>query len=246
MRDSRYISLGDNMENQDLSANHLDGQEQTVPARVSQDMASLSIGNSVQLQIGGTGYVVTLIGYLKGQGFIVTTPVERGNPIRPEEGQPVVVRFFSDRRAHEFRTVVQHVAKMPYPHLHLAYPEETHELRERQHDRIKLNITGHADISDGKRLSCIVQDISMGGALIAVNDRAGALNDKLVLTLHVVVNGVEYSLSLDSEIRSVRIAASTGGSAPPVMQGLAFRDLSKEEILALAAFELLPDWDDNA
>ena len=234
------------MKNQDSSANHPDVQAQTTHPRLHQDMASLSIGNPIQLQIGNNGYVVTLIGYLEGQGFIVTAPVEDGSPIQPEEGQSLVVRFFSDRRAHEFSTVVLHAAKIPYPHLHLAYPKETHALRERQHDRVKINITGHADISDGKSYSCVIHDISMGGALISVNDQVGDVNDKLRLTLNVVVSGIEYSLSLDSEIRFVRIRASSGNSASSVMQGLSFRNLSKEEILALAAFELLPDWNTTA
>jgi c-di-GMP-binding flagellar brake protein YcgR len=234
------------MKNLNASAIHLNEQVQSDLDESSPDLSGLQIGSALQLQIGAIGYIVTLIGYLKGQGLMVTTPLEHENPTQPEEGQAVVVRFFNDRRAHAFNSTIQQVVNKPFPYLQLAYPEETHELRERQHDRIKINITGNADSLDGKSFSCVVQDISMGGALIAVNDLDGSVNDKLVLTLHVVVNDIEYNLSLDSEIRSVRIETSSGGSLPSVMQGLSFSNLSKEEILALAALELLPDWDSTA
>ena len=79
--------------------------------------------------------------------------------------------------------------------------------------------------------------------MISANDQAGELNDKLVLTLNVAVSGVDYSLSLNSEIRSIRIRKLSGESALSIMQGLSFSDLSKEEVLALAAFELLSDWE---
>ena len=228
------------MKNQDSLANLANAHAQSDPARLHQDMASLHIGNPIQLQIENKGYVLTLIGYLEGEVFMVTTPTENGSPIQLEEGQPLVVRYFSERRAHEFSTEILYVATKPFPHLHLAYPQKIHILRERQHDRLKINITGNADISNGKSYSCVIHDISMGGALISLTDQVGDVNDKLRLTLNVVVSGVEYSMILESEIRFVRIGASSGIST--VMQGLSFNDLSKEEILALAAFELLPDW----
>ena len=224
------------MTNLNSSTNNLTGHDQS---SLPLEQMKLHIGDSMQLQIGHKCHSATLIGYLKGQSVIVTMPA----PIQPTEGEPLVARFSSDQRAYAFDTVVQHTGSKPFPHLYLAYPKETRALKERQYDRIRINIAGSADVSDGKSFSCVVRDISIGGALIALQDQTGTVNDPLLLTLHVAVNGIEYELRLDSEIRSVRVGESSSDGAPLILQGLAFHDLSRQDILALAAFDLLPDWD---
>lgn len=231
------------MENQNFSTNPIPGQNQNDRTDLSLDRINLHIGDPIQLQVGNKCHFVTLIGYLKGQSFIVTMPDESESFIWPDNGQSIVVRFFSDKLPYAFDTVVNRVMTEPFLHLHLAYPKAMQVLKERQYDRVLVNITGTADIPDGESISCVVHDISMGGALIALNGQTGAVNDLLLLTLRVVVNGVEYVLSLDSEIRSVRVEGSSIDGDHLVMQGLAFNDLSEQDILALAAFDLLPDWD---
>lgn len=233
------------MENQNSSNNDPTKQGQNDSNSLPLDKIRQHIGDSIQLQIGNKCYFATLIGYLKGESFIVTTPDEKGTPIQPGEGQSLVVRFFSGKHGYAFNTVVNHAASRPFPHLHLAYPKESLTLKERQYDRVRVNITGTADILNGESISCVVHDISIGGALISLRNQAGGVNDPLLLTLQVIVNGVEYELSLDSEIRSVRVGDSSNDSSAPILEGLAFHDLSKQDILALAAFDLLPDWNVN-
>ena len=227
------------MTNQNSSPNNLaeHGQSSLPPEQMK-----LHIGDSIQLQIGNKCHFATLIGYLKGQSVIVTMPDEKGAPIQPAAGEPLVARFFIDQRAYAFDTVVHHAANEPFPHLHLAYPEETRALKERQYDRVRINIAGSADISDGTSFSCTVRDISIGGALIALRNQTGVVNDPLLLTLRIAVNGIDYELRLGSEIRSVRVGNSSNDSESLILQGLAFHDLSRQDILALAAFDLLPDW----
>lgn len=234
------------MENQNSSSNPISVQNQSGLSELPLDQLGLHIGDTVQLQIGSQRYFVTLIGYLKGQGFIVTLPDENVNFIPPDKGQSVVVRFFSDKLPYAFDTVVSHVAAEPFSHLYLAYPKAMQVLKERQYDRVRVNITGTADLPDRESISCVVHDISIGGALIALHGQTVAVNDLLSLTLRVVVNGVEYELSLDSEIRSVRVADPSNDGGSFILHGLAFNDLSERDILALAAFDLLPDWDGSA
>lgn len=215
-------------------------QGQTGP-KLQLDQIALRIGESVQLQIGNKLFFVALVGYLKDRGLIVATPCENGAPVQLDEGAQLLVRISVDKCNHAFDTTVCHVAKTPFPHLHLTYPSEVRPLKERQYDRIGVNIAGAADAPDGASLPCVVRDISIGGALIALNNQTGAVSDPLLLTLRVVINGVEYELSLNSEIRSVRTGSSLEYDDSVVLQGLAFNDLSEEDILALAAFDLLPD-----
>ena len=234
------------IKDQNSSTDNSGGQDQNDLHGLPLDQIELHIGDSIQLQIGNVCHFVTLVGYLKGQSFIVTMPNENGTLIQPDAGQSLAVRFFIDKRAYEFNTVVHRVTSEPFPHLHLAYPKETQALKERQYDRVRVNITGSADIASGKSFSCVVQDISIGGALIALSDKTGVVNDPVLLTLRVAIKGIEYELKLDSEIRSVRVGPSPNDRDALVLHGLAFNDLSEQDILALAAFDLLPDWNATA
>jgi c-di-GMP-binding flagellar brake protein YcgR len=202
------------------------------------------IGDPVRLMAqDNTHHIATLVGYLKGQGLIVTLPVEPEGAMQPRVGQTLVARIFIDNRPCEFDTIVRHVSYEPFLQLYLDCPEVLRASQARQHERIRINITGYADAPDGKSFSCAVRDISLGGAMISVGDQAGAVNDSLTLTLNVVLNGVEYSLSLEGEIRSIRLSEASNEGKPVVLQGLAFKNLSQQDVMALAAFDLLPDWD---
>jgi hypothetical protein len=196
----------------------------------------LRIGDPLQLVVSDAVYDVVLVGYLMGQSVIVTPPYGRDD-IHP--GQHATVRIFTDKQSYAFATTVRHLAQEPFPHVHLAYPETLQAMKERQHERMGINITGTAELAGGRVFNCTVRDISLGGALIAVGGEACKLNDSLELTLKVAINGIEYTLSLEGEVRSVRLAES--GDKPLVLQGLAFKDLTQQDMLALAAFDLLPD-----
>ena len=193
-------------------------------------------GDPLQIVISDTIYDAALVGYLKGQGVIVTAPHGRCDI---HAGQQVAVRIFTDSQSYAFSATVLQPAREPFPHLYLSYPESLCALKERQHERVSLNITGTAELAGGKIFSCTVRDISMGGALIAVGDQVCKLNDNLELTLKVDLNGVEYTLSLEGEVRSVRLTDADDNFM--ILQGLAFKDLTEQELLALAAFDLLPD-----
>jgi c-di-GMP-binding flagellar brake protein YcgR len=231
------------MKNQNSSANEPAGKNQSVANELSLDEVNLRISDSVELQVGNKCHAATLIGYLKTEGLIVTMPTGKNGPAQMDKGQPLTVRVFSSKHTYAFEAAIRHITNTPFPHLYLTYPEVVRKLKDRQYERVRVNITGSADASNGESFTCVVRDISMGGALIAVNDQTGLVNDRLLLTLRIVIDGVEYSLKLDSEIRSIRVEGSPDDDEnAPVLHSLAFHNLSKQDFLALAAFDLLPDW----
>jgi len=86
---------------------------------LSLDQIKLSIGDSIQLQFQSdleqSRCVVTLIGYLKGQSVIVTTPIINGTMMLVREGQDFVIRLFSGKSAYAFTTMAKRVTNTPYP-----------------------------------------------------------------------------------------------------------------------------------
>jgi len=231
------------MENQSSSVNVDSAETVNSVSELSLDQVNLRIGDLVQLQIGNESYFVKLIGYLKYKSFIVSMPEGSENHTRPEMGQPIEVRFSVDNRPFSFHTVISHITVAPFPCLHLAYPNSVQSLQERQYERVRVNITGVANTADDENTACIVHDLSIGGALIALKNPTGVVNDRLLLTLRVEINGTQFELNLDSKIRSVRLGQTSNDTGAYILQGLAFNDLSEKDILALAAFDLFPDWD---
>lgn len=200
-------------------------------------LASL-IGNALHLTFRDVCHNATMVGYLKGRNLIVTSPAE----LQISAGQALTVQIVAHNRPHEFKTMVRHVASEPFPHLFLDCPDEIRPAKDRrQARRAKINITGFTTTATGNSHPCTVSEISIGGATIAVEDPASAVNDRQTLTLNVVVNGVQYTLSLDSEIRSIRHHAPKEGRTLTV-QGLSFVNLTEQDVMALAAFDLLPNW----
>jgi PilZ domain/Flagellar protein YcgR len=202
------------------------------------DALAALIGHAVHLTFRDARHDATLAGYLKGTNLIITRPAE----LEISAGQTLNVQIVAHSRPHEFKAMVRHVASEPFPHLFLDCPDELTPARDRRHARrAKINITGFTTTATGKSSPCTVSEISIGGATIVVDDHVSAVNDRQTLTLNVVINGVQYTLSLDSEIRSIRHHAPINGKTFAV-QGLSFENLSEQDVMALAAFDLLPNW----
>ena len=87
---------------------------------------NLKFGDALQLQFAGEDprFAVRLVGYLENRSIIVTVPVHNRRlvPVRP--GQELNIRMMVNDRACAFVTRVIHYYRVPYPHMHLEYPQE--------------------------------------------------------------------------------------------------------------------------
>ncbi|MBI5918402.1 MAG: flagellar brake protein [Nitrosomonadales bacterium] len=204
------------------------------------DQIKLHIGDMMQLQIqsehDGSRHYVTLVGYLKGQGVIVTTPQEDGKVMMVREGQAFVVRFFSGKNAYAFSAIAKRVTNVPFPHLHLTYPKEVRGMVVRRSSRARVNIIGSVSSPAGKKIACAVRDISAGGASIATKEAVGALGEHLVLSLLVKVSDeAEHVLNLEGQIRSVHEGLQPDEKTKATFHGVSFENLSAQDSLVLTA-----------
>lgn len=212
---------------------------QRVACALPLDQIRLNIGDTLQLQFQSESEhsrcVVTLIGYLAGQGVIVSTPMLNGSVMMIREGQVFVVRLFSGKTAYAFTAVTNRVSHMPYPHLHLSYPKDVRGLVVRGSARARANIGCHAIIEGGSGFACVARDISSGGALIAVNDKIGEVGGKISLKMRVKVSDTEHMLILNCVIRSVNYSPSSDAEAPTVLYGLSFENMNSQDTLVISA-----------
>ncbi|HQT31134.1 MAG TPA: flagellar brake protein [Thiobacillus sp.] len=203
------------------------------------DQIKLAIGDSIQLQfqsdVEPSRSFVTLIGYLESQSVIVTTPIINGSMMLVREGQDFVVRLFSGKSAYAFTTSAKRVTNTPYPHLHLAYPKEVRGMVVRGSSRGRIHIICHATAEGGRGLACVARDISIGGALIAVSEKIGAVGTLLTLKLRVKVGAAEHVLALNCKIRSVNASRPAEDEKPTVLHGLSFEDVTSQDTLVISA-----------
>lgn len=203
------------------------------------DQIKLKIGDVMQLQIqsefGDSRHYVNLIGYLKGESVVVTTPVEDGKVMLIREGQSFVVRFFSGKNAYAFSVIARRVTNVPFPHVHLSYPKEVRAMVIRSSSRARVNLIGSAASSEGVRYACHVRDLSTGGALLAAKEVMGEVGDFLQLSLRVKVGGAEHLLDLGCRVRSRNSEQQQGESLVSKMHGVSFEHPSVQDALVLTA-----------
>jgi c-di-GMP-binding flagellar brake protein YcgR len=202
------------------------------------DQVKLNIGDSFQLQFQSdleqSRCFVTLIGYLEGQSVIVTTPIINGSMMLVREGQDFVIRLFSGKSAYAFTSMAKRVTNTPYPHIHLSYPKEVRGLVVRGSSRGRINIISHATSQAGKGYACVMRDISIGGALIAVGENIGKAGEQITLKFRVKVKDAEHVLALNCTIRSVNASRPTVEEKPTVLHGLSFDEVTSQDTLVIS------------
>lgn len=205
---------------------------------LSLDQIKLNIGDSIQLQFQSdlepSRCFVTLIGYLKDQSVVVTTPIINGSMMLVREGQDFVIRLFSGKSVYAFASSARRVTNTPYPHLHLSYPKEVRGLVVRRSSRGQINIICHATVEGGAGHACVARDISIGGALIAASTKIGDVGKQLTLKLRVRVGDAEHVLVLNCKIRSVNASRPTVDETPTMLHGLSFEEVTSQDTLVIS------------
>ncbi len=193
------------------------------------------IGDTVSLQlkeVSDLRYSISLIGSLAGKSVLVSAPVKDGKYIHLRDGQMVVVRALSGRRAYAFATSVQKYQHLPYPYLHLACPREVRCTVIRQDVRVEVELDAFLTIGLAAPARVGLLDLSVGGASGIGNIHGGGKDAKGRLKFIVNVAGEERGLDLDVVLRTVEADADLRYTR----YGLEFVDIAARERLILSAF----------
>ncbi|MDD3353171.1 flagellar brake protein [Zoogloea sp.] len=204
------------------------------------DDIRLDIGDTLQLQTQSdtaqTRYYVKLIGYFKGRSVIVTTPTQDGKVLLMREGQAFVVRLFSGKSVYAFSSAIVKVANVPFPHLHLTYPNQVRGLVVRRGARARVNLIAAVQGGDGRSHAATLVDLSTGGAMLTAKAPMGTKENRIFLKFRVTVNEVEQYLTIPGVLRSVHAAGVSEGDAPLIHHGVQFETLPHAEQVVLSAF----------
>lgn len=181
----------------------------------------------------------SLVGYQRGRSVLVATPTKQGVAMSIKPKTAVKVRLFVNQinGACAFQTTVQHVSVLPFPHLHLSWPETLVVGEVRKSIRAKVHLICSAMLTiEGRRktLSAVVDDLSTNGARIHSQKLDVSEGDEMDLVFKITVSGVERILHLKSVIRTRQYHEGKD----IWFYGLQFMDVDEADTITLHAFVL--------
>lgn len=216
-------------------------------AKPDQDSAvdlRLNVGDVLQVQFVGQEqrkYAAKVIGYLPNASLVITTPRIEGKVMLVREGQPLIVRMLSGNTCYGFNSHIIHSSMRPYPHLHLAYPEEMERIVVRKAVRVQANLlvsVSHPspqDPTQSRDSKARILDISTAGAFVVGESPLGESGDLISMTARVPIAGTEKYLKMPAIIRSAKQVESEDGR-PQYQYGVEFQLIEHMDTIFLHGY----------
>ena len=212
---------------------------------MTEDKLQLPVGTSIQLEQEGVEfpirYTVKLLGYYPGKGLIVTNTEHNGRTVLLTDDTRLVCRALQGSVVQGFRVHVVQTSMLPYPHIHLSYPEDIEVSVVRDARRIITKqpaLTRNSKNRDGAFIEAMIVDLSFSGAKIATRTPVAEINEVLEINMVLDVADSEEVLKLLSEVKSVdfKVGDKEKGRLPLHYYGLMFKGVNRYQKLALHAF----------
>ena len=199
----------------------------------------INIGMAINMQLlageSKRRHDVQVIGYLKGESFMVTMPRENGALAKIFPHDEYIVRYFKGKNIIAFKTKILHVAKIPFYHLHLEYPTQLEKVEIRQTERIHISITAQTMV-DGQKHWSVIRDISAGGAQVVINDEVGKTDDHIELFFDLKIGDIEREIHLVALVRNVRKEKNSDTGKDEYRYGVEFIDPSEDDAVFVQGF----------
>jgi c-di-GMP-binding flagellar brake protein YcgR len=215
-----------------------DRRDQQVPVESTATLDDIKLmpGDALHLQQMAEGQnerlVVRVIGVMKPLSVLVTAPVIDGKLIFVREAQPFLVRAFSGLNVCAFKSRVLKAHHVPFPYLHLAYPETVQVMRIRKAVRASVQlITAIYDKEGGRQIAAgRIVDLSVGGARLISKEKLGEKDQPLFLSFKVKLNDMEDYIQTGAVIRVLGQDIDVDGT-PVTVTGVQFDALSQVDRL---------------
>jgi c-di-GMP-binding flagellar brake protein YcgR len=205
------------------------------------DSMNLKVGDRLQVQppvkLSAERSNVRVIGFLPEQSLLLSAPLA-ANGVRVEliERDQLVVRVFSSQNAFAFACDVVRVCKLPYPYLHVSFPNEVQGTVVRKAPRVKTKIIAQvqSDAASSAASPGVISNLSANGALLDGRRTIAELGDTLQMTFQVKLHNVDIPLTLSAKVRAVfGEESTTRGTVPLAHFGLEFVELQAHDQMVL-------------
>jgi len=178
-------------------------------------------------------YTVKLIGYVKNQSILVTTPKIDGRGAIIRDGQTFIVRAFPGKKAYAFTASALKSVYTPHAYLHLSYPKIVRCTAIRQSSRATVKIIASVSLGDPEQTSAaVLSDISMGGTSGLLKQEIGKKNDRGTIKFKITTAGEDAFLTLPIIVRSIAETENTR----EFRYGFEFIDMTTQSKIILSSF----------
>ncbi|WP_027853950.1 flagellar brake protein [Marinobacterium litorale] len=211
---------------------------------VKKGLAELAprVGERVRLEARSSRgrFNVQLIGYRQSGSVVVTAPRQSGSAVVLSEGAVLTARMMAGNWVCSFDTRLIKVQAQPYPHWHLAFPEQVDARRLRTHTRVPVNLAVSVDLDDsemgmmGAPVSAWCSDIHIEGACIEAPKLLAKIGQKIFVTARVSVAGIDHVVLAPAVVRKLHELES--GAFNVIAHGVEFVELEEDTRLILAGF----------
>lgn len=188
-------------------------------------------------------HAVRLIGSLPGASLVMTTPAVAGKVQIVREGQRFTVRVLKGERVFGFVAKVLYASMKPYPHLHLAYPDEFEQIVVRNSSRVTADVPTLIRNTDDPNEDAYfhparIIDLSETGAKIAGAQAVGMPDQTLHMKFELAISGETEELGLVGDVRNIseRVEDHAEGERVIYYTGVQFRSLSRYQQVLLHAW----------
>ncbi len=215
-------------------------------AEVEQQPIQFQIGDRLQLQRFPADvperYVVRVIGSLPGKSLVVTNPTLNGRLILVRPDQKFTVRALEGSAIFAFVSSAIQIYAKPYPHMHLAYPEELEKVVVRNALRANTDVPAlvrNTRLPESREhvRSVRMVDLSHTGTRLLSKAPLGAEGEMLMLRFSLNVCGADENIGVLGEIRSMG-KRQVKGDALGFWSGIQFKNVNRFQQLVLASYAL--------
>lgn len=174
----------------------------------------------------------SLIGFVEGQGLIVR-PQDEGVLSTLVKGESLTTRLAVEDKRYAFLCQVLTLVKLPYPHIHLSYPQAIQGILKRGAPRFRLHKPIRLSLQQGDELVKVsISDISSSGACLLAEQPLGLDSDTLNIEFRVPFD--KTLITLPCIVRYVLAEQDENGCI--YRHGVAFQFSSSAEQLELEQF----------
>ena len=210
-----------------------------------EDKLQLPVGTTIQLEQEDLEhpirFSVKLLGYYPGKGLIVTNTEHNGRTVLLTDDTRLVCRALQGSIVQGFRAKVVQTSMMPYPHLHLSYPDDVEVTVVRDARRIITKqpaLARNSKSGSNKKIEAMIVDLSASGAKIATRSPIAQKEDVIELKMILEVADSDETLNLIGVVKNVDFKEGDKEKKrlPLHYYGLMFQGVNRFQKLVLHAY----------
>ena len=191
------------------------------------DELGLQIGSPIQIQLVDDEtkrYSVQLIGFVRYEALILsaTKTADTDLGLVLKDTQPLILRFMTAKGAVAFRTHIIKKHLTPYPHIHVAIPQEIESVPVETKPVIatEKSVTFINDDESSRPRGVTLTGLSPERIIITDSNRLADAGQSITITMSFRFAGLNNVLVLDGEVEYSEIVEEGGQQITVTLSGL--------------------------